>query len=110
MLRGLVNKTIHENLNSVEFEGLLLRKIEETKTLRMHVKMIQEGMIDNQYFIDLVAPVIKKETKNAVDVKSKIGAGQQKFDKAAYSTDARSAASSGPPPTDISYGQTNKKA
>lgn len=109
MLQGLVNKTIDEKFNSVEFENGLLPKIEDVTSSQRPETRMTEAMLDKQDFIAPVIKVFMKETEKALDVESKREDQRSRFVEAAYSTAAAPASSSGRPPTEIFDKKTNKK-
>lgn len=70
-LPSLVNKAVDDKSRSVEFDNRLLRTVEDVTSSTQHLMSMTEAALDNQDFITVVATIIKKEAKKAIDVEKK---------------------------------------
>lgn len=68
MVEGVFNKTPDKKLNSVDFNGHRLRKIETVKTTRWHITNMMEAVLEKSDLIVLLAANDLKESKTSMDV------------------------------------------
>lgn len=109
MVQNLFNKAIDETLGSVKFDISLLRKNWDVTSSPRNGTSMTEAMLVTKHFIALVATIVKKEAKKAVDFESKREEQRRTLFEVAFCTVAQSAASTYLPQTDIPDESTNKK-
>lgn len=95
-------------MNSIEFEDGLLQKMEGATPPRMHVKKLTDATLVDQCFIALVAAIVRKETKKALNVELKKEDRRQKLVETAYGICALSTSPSECSPKNISNERTNR--
>lgn len=110
VLQGLVDKTLHEELNSAEFENRLFRQMEGGALSRSRGKKMTEVMLDKQGLIPSLAAISKNENKKTVIVKLERESRLQKFIKVSYSKGERLASPIDWHPTDTSDERKSEKS
>lgn len=68
--QGLLNKLTDEKWRPFEFENRLFSIIRDVKLLPWRLKRMMDAMLDSLDFIAQLAPIVKNQSKEAVDVKS----------------------------------------